>query len=65
MMSLSVVWPRRAAQLRSEDWEPWKTLIRTKYLIDNMEVDAIVIELKDYGFEITQVYFSWNGTWSI
>jgi hypothetical protein len=40
-------------QKSAKDWEPWKTWIRNKYLIDNLEADAIVEELRGRGFEIT------------
>ena len=44
---------RYAATKSAKDWEPWKTWIRNKYLIDNLEADAIVEELRGRGFEIT------------
>jgi len=52
MISMDVVPRQRSAQLRPEEWEAWKSLIRTKYLVDDLEVDAVVEELHRHGLKI-------------
>ncbi|RYP64428.1 hypothetical protein DL771_008760 [Monosporascus sp. 5C6A] len=45
---------RRATQIPREEWELWKGLIRTRYLIEGRELDELLGELHDLGFEVTK-----------
>ncbi|KAK4220240.1 ankyrin repeat-containing domain protein [Rhypophila decipiens] len=53
-MSLDVPRSRLGAQRRAEDWESWKSLIRDRFLVKKMDVDAITAELHHRGFDITK-----------
>ncbi|KAH8897121.1 ankyrin, partial [Thozetella sp. PMI_491] len=44
----------RAAQLHKEDWETLKPFIRTRYLIQNKELDQILAELHERGLSVTK-----------
>ena len=49
MASLERVPRQRKAQLRDRDWEPWKDLVYTMYIVNDMELDDVVAELQDQG----------------
>jgi len=50
---MEVIPRQRAAQLRDKDWEPWKTLIRMKYLNEDKELDELLKELNSLGLHVT------------
>ncbi|KAM7206923.1 hypothetical protein V8F33_000022 [Rhypophila sp. PSN 637] len=53
-MSLDVPRSRLGAQRRAEDWESWKSLIRDRFLVKKMDVNATIAELHHRGFDITK-----------
>ncbi|KAK4165563.1 ankyrin repeat-containing domain protein, partial [Cladorrhinum sp. PSN259] len=44
--------PQQKKQLRDKDWEPWKDLVYTKFIVKNKDVDAVVAELDKKGFVV-------------
>jgi hypothetical protein len=42
-------------QLRDSDWEPWKDLVYTKYIVNDMELNDVVAELDRGGLVVKYV----------
>ncbi|KAH6842396.1 hypothetical protein B0I37DRAFT_196622 [Chaetomium sp. MPI-CAGE-AT-0009] len=51
MASLELVSRQKKPQLRDTDWEPWKDLVYTKYIVHGMELEDVLSELQRRGLD--------------
>ncbi|KAH6649365.1 hypothetical protein F5144DRAFT_3859 [Chaetomium tenue] len=54
MASLELVPRQKKAQLGDRDWEPWKDLVYTMYLVDGVELEEVVAELRRQGLDVNK-----------
>ena len=55
MASLVLLPRRKKAQLKDQDWEPWKDFVYVEYLVKNRELEEVVHELRRGGLDVTCV----------
>ena len=55
MASLELVPRQKKTRLRDRDWEPWKDLVYTKYIVNDMELDEVLAELQHRGLDAKYV----------
>jgi hypothetical protein len=55
MDSPQLVPRQKKTQLRDRDWEPFKDLVYTKYIVNGVELDEVVAVLQSHGLDAKYV----------